>query len=90
MPLPILFKAGIAQSAYLRARRLGCHSRQGQDFSLLYIVQTGSGAHPASYIMGTVGCFPGGKSDHSPPTSAEVKNSGAIPSLPHAPSWRAA
>jgi hypothetical protein len=29
-----------------------------QDFSLLRSVQTGSGAHPASYRMGS---FPGGK-----------------------------
>jgi hypothetical protein len=39
-----------------------------------------SGAHPASYPMGTGGSFPGGKarpgrdSDHSPPSSVEVKN----------------
>jgi hypothetical protein len=38
--------------------------------------QTGSGAHPASYPMGTGGPFPGGKArpgrdaDHSPPPSA--------------------
>jgi hypothetical protein len=32
-----------------------------QDFSLLHSVQTGSGAHPASYQMGTGGSFPGGK-----------------------------
>jgi hypothetical protein len=43
-------------------------------------VQTGSGAHPASCTMDTGGPFPGGKArpgcdaDHSPPSSAEVKN----------------
>jgi hypothetical protein len=31
------------------------------NFSLNHRVQTGSGAHPASYPMGTVGSFPGGK-----------------------------
>jgi hypothetical protein len=42
-------------------------------------VQTGSGAHPASYPTGTGVPFPGGKArpgrdaDHSPPSSAEVK-----------------
>jgi hypothetical protein len=36
--------------------------------SLLHVIQTGSGAHPASYPMGT-----GGKADHSPLTSADVK-----------------
>jgi hypothetical protein len=32
-----------------------------QDFSLLHSVQTDSGAHPASYPMGTGGSFPEGK-----------------------------
>jgi len=31
------------------------------NFSLLHCIQTGSGAHPASYPMGTSGYFPGGK-----------------------------
>jgi hypothetical protein len=51
-----------------------------EDFSSSPCVQTGSVAHPASYPMGTGGSFPGGKArpgrdaDHSPPSSAEVKN----------------
>jgi hypothetical protein len=51
-----------------------------EDFSSSPCVQTGSGAYPASYPMGTGGPFPGGKArpgrdaDHSPPSSAEVKN----------------
>jgi hypothetical protein len=36
------------------------HGR-GSDFSLPHRVQTGSGAHPASYPMGTWDSFPGGK-----------------------------
>jgi hypothetical protein len=28
--------------------------RWGQEFSLLYVVQTGFGVHPTSYPMGTV------------------------------------
>jgi hypothetical protein len=32
-----------------------------QDFSLFHSVQTGSGAHPASYPMGSAGSFPGHK-----------------------------
>jgi hypothetical protein len=32
------------------------------NFSLHHRVQNGSGAHPASYPMGTRGSFPGGKS----------------------------
>jgi hypothetical protein len=31
------------------------------NFSLHHRVQNGSGAHPASYPMGTRGSFPGGK-----------------------------
>jgi hypothetical protein len=31
------------------------------NFSLHHRVQTGSGAHPASYAMGIGGSFPGGK-----------------------------
>jgi hypothetical protein len=30
---------------------------------------------------------PGCEADHSPPSSAEVKNGGAIPPLPHMSSW---
>jgi hypothetical protein len=52
---------------------------EAEDFSSNLCVQTGSGAHWASYTMGTGGSFPGGKArpgrdaDHSPPSSAEVK-----------------
>jgi hypothetical protein len=46
--------------------------------SLRHRVQTGSGAHPVSYPVGTGGLSlgvkrPGRESDHSPPSSAEVK-----------------
>jgi hypothetical protein len=50
-----------------------------EDFSSSLCIQTGSGAHPASYTMGTGWSFPGGKvrlghdADHSSPSSAEVK-----------------
>jgi hypothetical protein len=48
------------------------------NFSLHHRVQDGSGAHPASYPMGiralSVGVKrPGSEADHSPPSSAEVK-----------------
>jgi hypothetical protein len=48
------------------------------NFSLHHHVQNGSGAHPASYPMSTRGSFleierPGREADHSPPSSAEVK-----------------
>jgi hypothetical protein len=51
-----------------------------KDFSSSLCAHTDSGAHPASYPMGTGGPFPGGKArpvrdaDHSPPSSAEVVN----------------
>jgi hypothetical protein len=32
-----------------------------EDVSLLHVVQTGSGAHPVSYPVGTEGSFPGCK-----------------------------
>jgi hypothetical protein len=59
-----------------------------RDFSLLHSVQTSSGAHPVSYEIGTGGSFTGVKelrreADKSHPSSAEVKNGGAIPPLPH-------
>jgi hypothetical protein len=42
------------------------------NFSLHHRVQTGSGAHPASYTIDIEGCFPGVKrpgceADHPPP-----------------------
>jgi hypothetical protein len=65
----------------------GLDDRLGQEFSLLNVVQTGSGAYPASYPMGTGGFFPGGKAagceaDHSPPTTAEVKKMWIYTSTP--------
>jgi hypothetical protein len=44
-------------------RAIGVRSPAGaKDFSSNLCVQTGSGAYPASYTMGTGGPFPGGKS----------------------------
>jgi hypothetical protein len=40
---------------------VGFESWWGQEFSLLHVVQTGPGTHPASYPMGTGGSFPRGK-----------------------------
>jgi hypothetical protein len=62
------------------------HSR-GRDFSLQYIVQTGSRVHPDSYPIGTRSYFPGGKADghdagHSPPSGAKVKNTWSYTSIP--------
>jgi hypothetical protein len=54
---------------------------------LIDVVQTGSGAHPTYYTMGTGGSFPGvnrpgREADHSPPTSAEVKEMWIYTSTP--------
>jgi hypothetical protein len=66
-------------------------------FLLAPCVQTGSGAHPASYPMGAGGPFPGGKArpgrdaDHSPPSGAEVKYELELYLLSHhVPPWRVA
>jgi hypothetical protein len=60
----------------------------GQGFSLLYSVQTESGAHLTLYttvpgVLSPGVKRPGREADHSPLSSAEVKNGGAIPPLPH-------
>jgi hypothetical protein len=56
-------------------------------FSPLHVVQTGSETHLESYSMGTGGFFAGGKrpgreADHSPPTSARVKDMWICASTP--------
>jgi hypothetical protein len=46
-----------------------------EDFSFSLCVQTGSSAHPATYPVGPEGkAQPGHDTDHSPPSSAKVKN----------------
>jgi hypothetical protein len=55
---------------------------------LLHVVQTGSGAHPAFYPMGTWALTPGVKrqgheADYSLPTSGEVKKKWVYISTPH-------
>jgi hypothetical protein len=62
-------------------------------FTPLHSVQADYGAHPASYGMCTGYLSPwvkrpGREADHTPPSSAEVKNGGAVPPLPHLSSWR--
>jgi hypothetical protein len=78
--------AGVSQSVqclitYWTTRPSEFDARQRQnDFSSSPCVHTGSGTHPASCTMGTVGPFPGAKvrlgrdADHLPPSSAEVKS----------------
>jgi hypothetical protein len=53
---------------------------EARDLPYNLSVQTGSGSHPGSYTMGTVGPFPEGKvrsghvADHSYSSSAEIVN----------------
>jgi hypothetical protein len=47
-------------------------SRYGQEFSLLHVVQTGSGVHPNSCLSPGVK-RPKREADHSPPASAYIK-----------------
>jgi hypothetical protein len=68
---------------------------EAKDLSSNLCVQTGSDAHPASCPMGTESPFPGGKelpgrdADHSPPSSAEVKDDQELYFLSQqAPTWR--
>jgi hypothetical protein len=79
----LLWGAGVAQSVWWLTKdwRNGVRSpTEAEDFSSSLCVQTGSGAHPAFCPMDTGGPFPRGKArpgrdaDHSPSSSAEVKN----------------
>jgi hypothetical protein len=55
-------------------RAIGVLSPAGaKDFSSSPCVQTGSGAHPASYTMGTGGPLPGGRARQGS-DAAEVVN----------------
>jgi hypothetical protein len=70
---------------------LGFESRWGRDF-LSAPIQTGPGAHPASYKIGT-GSFwgvkqPGRGNDHPPPSIAKVKERVELYLYsPFGPSW---
>jgi hypothetical protein len=70
------------------ARAAKVRSKAGaRNFAILHRAQASSGAHPASYLMGTEGSMPGAnlpkrETDQSPPSSAEVKNGGATPPPP--------
>jgi hypothetical protein len=68
----------------------GSFSVRGKGFSLFHSLQTGPGAHPASYPTGTGNSVikrPESEAYRSHPFNAEVKNDGAIPPLAHMSSW---
>jgi hypothetical protein len=71
----------------LEDQRVGVWVPEEQKFTFLQVVQTCSGAHPPSYPMGTGVLSPGVKrpgreTDHSPPISAEVKQTWAYTAIP--------
>jgi len=56
-----VFELSEPYSSVIVVTRLLVGQPGGKVFSLHCHVQSGSGAHPASYPMGTGGSFPGGK-----------------------------
>jgi hypothetical protein len=86
---------GIAESVLLRAGSPGLDSRQWKVFlfSTASTPALGPTQPPIQWVPGVLS--PGIKrqereADHSPPSSAEVKNGGAIPPLLRMSSWRGA
>jgi hypothetical protein len=80
----LIFQRLIAQSVWRQAMSWTAQIRflVLQDFSL-HRAQTKSWNHSTSYPMGIGIKRPGLETDHSPPSSAEGKETGAIPPLPH-------
>jgi hypothetical protein len=72
------FHTGLGEFSIVSDYRLddrGWIPGRDKDFSSNLCVQTGSEDYPASYPVGTVGKVrPGYDADHSPLSSAEVKN----------------
>jgi hypothetical protein len=69
-------------------KEVGFNSWQGQELFFSHNIQTALGAYPSSYTIETRDCFTriewqGCKADYTPTSSAELKNSGAIPPFPH-------
>jgi hypothetical protein len=85
----------IATSYWLDDWGVKFESQWGQEFSLPHGIQTGSGVHSTSCPMCMGALSPGVKrlareTDHSPPTSAEVKKTWVYTSTPLYASWRSA
>jgi hypothetical protein len=79
---------GIATGYGLDDRGVGVRVPVGSRISLLHVLWTGSGTHPASYPMGTGASFPGGKAAGAlswpltSPASAEDKKMWIYTSTP--------
>jgi len=59
-----------------------------RNLSLLQNTQTVSGAHPASYSVGTGVHWRGYDAYHLPQSSVELKKEGRYTSIHHTSSWR--
>jgi hypothetical protein len=79
------FRVGIETGYGLDGR--GSITGRGKIVLISVTSKTSSGACPASCPIRTGWISPRREADHSSPTSAEVKNGGAIPPLPHMSSW---
>jgi hypothetical protein len=79
LPRSLDSSVGTATGYGMDDRGVGVRVPEG---SLLHVVQTGSGVHPTSYSMGIGSSFPGGETNHSPPTSAEVETMWIYTSTP--------
>jgi hypothetical protein len=78
----------IATGYGLDDRKVGVRVQVGARFSPLHVVQSGSGDHPAPIQWVTVALSPrvkrpGCEAAHSPPSSAEVKNTWIYTPLPY-------
>jgi hypothetical protein len=89
VPETFVTNIGIATGDGLDGREVGFRAPVGVRFffSFLHVVQTGSGAHPASYRKDTERFFPGIKgpgrqTGHSPPTRYKVENTWIYTSTP--------
>jgi hypothetical protein len=81
---------GIATCYGLDDRGIEFESWKGQEFSIFRVVQTGSGVHPTSCLVGNGDFSPGVKrpwreADRSPPAATEVKKCESILPVPHTP-----
>jgi hypothetical protein len=59
-------------------------------FSVAFTLAWGPTGSPIQWVQRVISWgvkLPGHESGHSPPASAEVKNGGVIPPLPHMSSW---
>jgi hypothetical protein len=87
MRMPHICIVGIATGYELDTERSEFESRYSQEFSLLHVFQTGSGAHPASYPIDT-GCKATGvKLTTQLKLVQKSRKCGCIYPLPHTPSW---